>query len=353
MQKINRPFIIGETAYNHEGDIDYLYRMINDVSDLGLDAIKFHLLLDPESYIQRKHPLLKEIHKWLFPVEKWKELLDHSIKKGLEIVALCDDVASASFINTHYPELFAIEVHSSGLNDYHLLNEVAKFKGTVILGIGGSSLDEIQCSVEHLAGKNKTDILLMYGFQSYPTDYKDINLAKMIKIRDLFSLPVGYADHTGYDDPNNEIISVMPAVMGFDILEKHYTPDFGVQRIDFHAAVGRDQMRTIRRLMDLALLVRGTGDIAMSLPELNYGNTGPTKKAIVARKRIGKGEKLSVDNLCFKRTEEQSSIRQNAFFGLIGLEAVDTIEEDEIVDFRKVKYEFRKRSLEEYTGIKK
>jgi len=49
------PYIIGETAYNHEGDIDYLYRTIDEISELELDAIKFHFLLNLDSYMHTSH----------------------------------------------------------------------------------------------------------------------------------------------------------------------------------------------------------------------------------------------------------------------------------------------------------
>ncbi|RMH72099.1 MAG: N-acetylneuraminate synthase, partial [Gemmatimonadetes bacterium] len=52
------PYIIGETAYHHEGDMDYLIRMIDDMAEMGLNAVKFHLMFDPESYMQKKHPLM-------------------------------------------------------------------------------------------------------------------------------------------------------------------------------------------------------------------------------------------------------------------------------------------------------
>ena len=81
--------------------------------------------------------------------------------------------------------------------------------GTACYGLsrGLSTIDEIAYAVDFLRSKGKNEIVLMYGFQTYPTNYADINLSKMLKIRDIFNLPVGYADHTAFDDPNNEIIS--------------------------------------------------------------------------------------------------------------------------------------------------
>ena len=344
-----KPYIIGETAYNHEGDINCLYRMIEDISELELDAVKLHLILKPESYMQKNHPLIGELKKWIFNEKEWTDIIDFSNEKGLDVIALCDDVESLEYIIENNKNVSAVEIHSSGLNDYFLLKKSAKFKGPVILGIGGSMIDEIAYAVDFLKGKGKNEIILMYGYQSYPTKYTDINLSKMLKIRDLFNLPVGYADHTAFDDPNNEIISIMGAMMGINILEKHYTPDYGKQRIDYHAAVGKEQMYRIKELMKLALTVYGDGSLKMSKSELEYGKTGPMKKAIVAKVDIKKGEKLSFDNLWFKRTEEESYLRQYQFLQLIGLEITEDIKKDEIVDFTKVKYEFRKFDLESFT----
>jgi len=350
---ILKSYIIGETAYNHEGDITYLYKMIDDIAELKLNAIKFHMLLSPESYMQKKHPLIKEIKKWTFSKNQWSEIIDYSNKKGLDIIVLCDDVESIEYILENNINVTSIELHATGLNDYFLLNAVSGFNKQIILGVGGSTIGEINYAVDFLGNKGKNNILLMYGFQSYPTKYTDINLSKMLKIRDLFKFPIGYADHTAFDDPNNEVISCMAAMMGINILEKHYTPDYGIERIDYHAAVGKMQMLKIKELMMLALKVYGNGNLKMSKAELEYGNTGPMKKAIVAKKDIKKGEKLSMDNLWFKRTVEESPIKQNQFLQLIGLESAKDIEKDEIIDFSKVKYKFKKTDIENFTHVEK
>ena len=36
-------------------------------------------------------------------------------------------------------------------------------------------------------------------------------------MRNLFQVPIGYADHTKFDDPNNGLISVSAGIMGFRI----------------------------------------------------------------------------------------------------------------------------------------
>lgn len=347
-----QPYIIAETAYNHEGDIKYLSQMIEEIASLRLNAVKFHLLLNIDRYMNKKHPLYQKVKQWIFTENQWNDIIAHANKKNLDIVALCDDVESITYLVKRKKKIAALELHATSLNDHFMLTEAATFNGRIILGIGGSSLNDISYAVDFLRAHGKDDILLMYGFQSYPTDYNDINLAKMQAIQDVFHLPVGYADHTGYNDPNNVLMSVAAALMGFPILEKHYTPDPGKERIDYHAAVGKKQMTTIRDLMKIVMQVHGSGQITLSEPEKTYGNVGPMKKAIVARRDIKKGEKLSLENLWFKRTAEESTIQQKQFLQLLGSKAKRDIKKDEVIAFSAIEYKFKTLRLEEFTKIK-
>jgi sialic acid synthase SpsE len=345
------PYIIGETAYNHEGDFDYLFKMIDELAEISINAVKYHLLLKPESYMQKHHPLNEKLINWIFSENQWDQIIDHSISKKLDIIALCDDVESINYLISCDRPINSIELHAVSLNDHFLLEAASKFDGRIILGVGGSTLDEIDYAIQFLKNRGKKNILLMYGFQSYPTNYEEINLSKMIKFKELFNLPVGYADHTAFDDPKNELISIMAATMGFNILEKHFTVDFGKERIDYHAAIGKEQLRNLKKMMQLALDVYGNESLEMSIAEKNYGNLGPMKKAIVAKHDIKKGETLSLDNLWFKRTQEEGYIKQNHFLRLIGLEVNSDIAEDEIIDYSKIKYKFQEISEKDFTNI--
>lgn len=346
-------YIIAETAYNHEGDIKYLYKMIDEISSLKLNAVKFHLLFNLDSYMKKTHPLYEKVKQWMFTEFQWEEIITYAAKKNLDIVALCDDVNSIRYLVRKKKKIHAIELHPTSLNDHFLLTEAAQFDGQIILGIGGSNLNDISYAVDFLRHRGKQDILLMYGFQSYPTNYADINLAKMHAVSDLFHLPVGYADHTGFDDPNNAVISVAAAFMGFPVLEKHYTLDEGKERIDFQASVGKKQMRCIRDLMNIAVQVYGTGEITLSEPEKVTGSVGLMKKAIVAKRDIKKGEKLSLQNLWFKRTGEEGGIQQKQFLQLLDSKATVDIKKDDVIDFSKIDYKPKRVHLEQSTNVKK
>ncbi len=344
----DRPYIIGETAFHHMGEKEFLLELIDHASDLELDAVKFHLLIDIYDYMVQNHEVIETINKWCFNTEIWSEIIEYTRSKNLDIILLCNDVMSLKWVNQLDMDVRAIEIHATGINDIFLLEEASKFKGTVILGTGGSSIDEIQFAVDYLKENKNEDIFLMHGFQNYPTSPSDVKLSRMNILREIFNLPVGYADHSDPLDPNNVNISAFAASMGFNVLEKHFTHLFGIDRVDSQAAVSLEELKNIKELHALAFKTHGKKPLEMSVAELKYGNTGPMKKAVVARKAIKKNEIISLDKIAFKRTNESSSLIQKDFEKLIGLRTKHDLKKDEIIDFSKVVFEFQKNSFKQF-----
>lgn len=330
------PYLIGETALNHEGDFEYLRRLVLMAGKLKLNAIKFHVNVDPTAHLTKNHPLAKLSKQVAFDKDQWNKLITLARNNKLQIIGLANNVKTMKLLCSWYPQVSAVEVHATGINDYFLLKSAVNSKGQVILGIGGTEIEEINYAIGLLKGWGKSDLVLMYGFQNYPTDYNKINLARMIKLKQLFGFPMGYADHTAFDDENNEFISSMAITMGVDILEKHLTLDEGKKRFDYQGAVGFRKMAKIKKLTKLAIVVRGDGRLTMSEEELKYGEVGRMRKALVAKRMISKGTILKLSDVTFKRTNEKTYVKQNQLFEFVGLQTNREIKPDEIIDFSKV-----------------
>ena len=334
----NRPYLIGETAFHHQGDIAYLKAMIDAAALSQCDAIKFHLLFDPEDYMVADHRALSSLRKLIIDQPGWEELAGFLDKYPIDKIFLCNDTASLKWINQGNLDVKAIEIHATGINDIFLLEEATKFGGTVILGTGGSSLDEIKYAIEFLKERGKQDIFLMHGFQHYPTDHAEIVFSKMKLLKELFGLPVGYADHTAPQDPLNPVISVLPLAQGFNVVEKHFTISYGEKRIDAQSAISLDSLKELKLLMSEVYKTFGTNPLHMSDSELKYGDTGPMKKAIVARRYIPKGQIIHKEDVAFKRTNTSSYIRQFQWPLIVGTKATEAIRKDQIIDFSMVNY---------------
>ncbi len=350
VSKTNKNYYIAETAFHHEGDIEFLINLINDVVKLDIDAIKFHLLFDLNDYMVSNHSAIDVLNRICISKSEWENIFNIVKDSDKEIIALTNDIASLQYINkiqNNFP-IEAIEIHSTGLNDLFLLQEATKFNKTVILGVGGSTLDEIKFVVDFLRNNGKEKILLMHGFQNYPTAYEDINFKRIPFLKEAFNLPLGYTDHTDPSDQNNTTLSVLPAMYGVKVFEKHVTNVPFEKRIDAQAAISLDQMRDVISKGEMISKSLGQETILFSEAELNYGDTGPMKKAIVARHDISKGTVLSLEHVAYKRTEDSSPILQKDIYKLLGSKVIEPLKKDELITFSKIKYQFKKQSNEQF-----
>jgi sialic acid synthase SpsE len=348
------PYIIGETAFHHEGDVSFLKELIKEAITLKLDAIKFHITIDINDYMITDHDAIEVLRPWCLSKEDWLDIF--SFCKNIDIICLCNDLASLQFINSiqNKNNIVAVELHATGLNDIFLLEESIKFKQCIILGTGGSTLDEIDYAIQFLKNNNKYHILLMHGFQNYPTNYNDVKLDRMKKLNNLFDLPVGYADHTDPADSLNTTISCLGVANGFNVLEKHFTHVFGEKRIDAQAAVSLSKMEEVKALSQTIFKILGANNpILFSNAELKYGNTGPMKKAIVARQAIKKGETITKNNIAFKRTNSSSSLKQNELFKILNNVAIKNIDKDEILNLSNIEYTFVSADVSQFKNTNK
>jgi len=334
----NDYYLIGEIAYNHEGNLDFALETVEQLCKHPVQAVKIHVLLDIEEYMTPENPDWQLRYDWLWTEAEYGRVIDRIRELGKEVIVMPDDTRSAAFCSEH-GGVDAIELHAVCLNDRPLLEAFAAFEGPVMLGIGGSTVEEIADAVEFLRMKGKDDIILMYGIQTYPTDLSKINLKKMNRFAELFGCEVGYADHTAWDHPDNAFASCFGYLQGHRILEKHYTHAYGEDRIDFQAATGDAQMKELVHKLDLVKLSLGSGSLELNDSELKYGAVGPMKKAIIATRDIAAGEVLTAADVTLKRSGGQTYMKQTFLPMVIGRKTAAALKKHEKIEFEKLEGE--------------
>jgi len=329
------PYLIAECAYSYEGKIDYLKKSIKKISEINcVDAVKFHILLDMNSYMCQDHELYKILKKWILTSKKWQQLINYSKNLGLDVIILADDLGSMSFLKSIENKLSAVEIHACSLNDIKMLKKAARFKIPIILGIGGSTIEEITFAINFLKKENKTNVILMHGFQNFPTKYEYINLKKIQKIQKLFNLPVGYADHTSWDNKYQELITSAGFLMGANIIEKHFVLEKGKTRVDYQSAISGEDFRSLYQTISVLQKAMGSGTMELNKYEKMYGKIGPMKKAIIADHDIDKDEKIILKNLSFRRTNQCSQIQQKEVIDLLNRKAKNKINKNQLITFK-------------------
>ena len=158
---------------------------------------------------------------------------------------------------------------------------------------------------------NHEKIILMYGFQNYPTQFSDINFKKLKKIMKLYpKYDFGYADHSGWDEANNIIITLAGYLQDVSYIEKHITTDYGKERTDGNSAVSIEMFNEIVDKIDILEQCIGNGKMELSKCEIDYSIFGPMKKAGILKVAVKAGEKHKFENIIFKRVKEETDISQ-------------------------------------------
>lgn len=307
-------FLYTETAFHHEGDDDYMEKLIAASASAQADGIKFQVLLDPDEAYSSKLAHYGTIERWCFGRSQWQSFFGRARELGLQTVGMPLDSSATSFLLQNSDLVSAYEVHSISFNEYPMLCELAGAHAPVFLGIGGRTVSEIAHAKETLAGHL---VALVYGLQNFPTQLEDVNLSRLPEYARLFQVPMGYADHSSRVTPEvGTSLSAYAYVLGSRIFERHITLDPSDDRTDHHAAVDAHSIRQMRRrLLETQAALGTKSTFELTAFDTTYRDR---EKQLVYRRRMAAGQRLDAESLAFMVTPGQSDFEQIDFARLIG-----------------------------------
>ena len=329
--------LIAETAWHHEGDYIFMKNLVTRICEKSsADIIKFHITLDLDEYMSKDHAAYETLKSWMLSSKQWEELIGIVRKNGKELMLLLNDTKAIEFAKKFSPEL--IEIHSVCLNVPRLQKAVIENidgKAKVIIGIGGCTLDEVKKAVQFF---HEREVVLMFGFQNYPTKYEDVNLGKIRKILAMYpGHKFGYADHTSWDEDNNQLITLLVCANGMDFIEKHVTTDYGKERCDFSAAISIEQLNMLYKKIKLLENLYGNSSMLLNKAEEEYSRYGPMKMAAIAKHNIAKGSKLTINDVHFCRTSQSTEISQIDLLEVIGEKLVEKVLINQVIDWKHIR----------------
>ncbi len=303
--------LIAETAWHHEGDFDFMKKLIQRIIKSPANIVKLHITVDINEYMAKDHPAYSSLLPKMFTPEQWDTFIKLVNDAGKSLMLLLNDTKAVEFGMKYNPKY--IEVHSVCLNDLHLLKSIRTHitsENKVVLGVGGSTIYEIEHAIHFLQTEN---VILMHGFQNYPTKYENINFSKIRKLSQLYPhYEHGYADHTAWDEPNNLLISIMGASLGMKYIEKHVTLKPGEERTDWQSAISFKQLDELYNKLQVLDSCNGSGKLELNNGEKQYSKYGLNKKAPVFTREHNSNEHLKPESIKFIRTSKNTDISQLA-----------------------------------------
>ena len=322
-------FVIAEVAGSHEGSLEQAKRLLEVSREVGADAVKFQIFKADELIVPAlpKYHSFKEVE---FSPEQWLELLDYS--KKLEIIFLADvfDIPSLKLMDR--PEVKGYKVHLTNIANPYLLSSIAKTEKPVFLATGGATLEEIRTAIDTLKSNGNSNIIIMHGYQAYPTKLEEVNLRLMSKLKELFHLPTGFLDHVDGGTEMAIIVPIAAIAFGACAIEKHITPDRSLKGTDYFSSLDPPQFQLLMNYIREIEGIFGRGDFSFSPEVLKYRQE--VMKNIVAGINIPSGTAISPGMLAFKRSSPGLSPMEAA--SLLGKVTRVDIEKDEVITWEKV-----------------
>jgi len=299
MKPIN---IIAEIANAHQGDPKLALELAKKVVKAGADSIKFQIYFADE-FLTTTHPRYEHFKKQAFSKKDWNFLLTE-VKK-LKVEVYTDIFGLEAFEVASESDVDGYKIHSSDLNNTKLLEKLALQEKKVFLATGGSTLLEIRYALDILNKFEKpSEIIMLHGFQAYPTKVEDSVLSRLSKLKELFgdSVSIGYSDHISGDDKFATILPLMSIPYGVSYIEKHVTLERSAKGVDYYSSYEPDELEQFIDDVRLAEQSIGKNSLSFAESEKQYRNT--VKKSWTTTRSILAGDVITHNDIVMKRTSD-------------------------------------------------
>ena len=304
ISKQQYPYLIAELGINHNGKMSIAKKMIDVAKKNGADCVKFQHFYAEEliSIKAKKAPYQSKNKDFLnlsqqeiiknceLGISKLQKLKFYCNKKNIDFLCTPFDLKSLKDLKKIGEK--KIKVSSCNFNNTIFLEEAIKLGFELLPSTGLANKKEVDEIVSFLKRK-KAKFLLFQCTSDYPV----INEMANIKVLDYykkFKVPFGYSDHT-----TGNISAVGSIFLGAKVVEKHFTLSKKMKGIDQEASIDSNELYSLKQDLVEAYKCMGRNDKKINKNIMK--NKLVMCKSLVAKKNIKKNDKLTYDNVCFKR----------------------------------------------------
>ncbi len=198
------------------------------------------------------------------------------------------------FLKSLKPNYYKIP--SGEITNYPILKLVSKFNKKVLLSTGMSNLNEIEKTINLISkfGISKKKIIILQCNSSYPTNIYNANLNVLKTFKKKFNIKIGYSDHT--EDLDAPAIAV---ALGAEYIEKHFTLNKAMKGPDHFFSLSPSEFK--KMIIKIRKTEKMLGSHKKYVLKGEKINRKLSRKSIVAKMNIKKGEKFTLKNLTSKR----------------------------------------------------
>lgn len=299
--------------------------LIKAAAEAKADAIKIQIFTADELAVPsyKYYSLFRQL-EW--PESQWRELIDYTHDFGIKFFADVFGTTTLEMLMRNGVD--GLKLHGTDMRNTRLLNALADIDMPLLLSIGGGTVAETQNALSILSSKGrKSPVVLMHGFQSYPTLVEHTNLNKMRYFKDHFCLPVGFADHIDGVHPLNFGLCAMAVGMGATVIEKHITISRALKMEDYESALCPESF--IEFVENIRGLDSSKGNYSDELIEVEAKYRRGTRKHVVAFVPLKAGQIINNEDVTLRRAD--SEIEPSDIEDVVGKKADRNYDANEVV----------------------
>jgi N,N'-diacetyllegionaminate synthase len=339
LNKDGATYLIAEIGVNHNGDVDLAIEMVKAAKEAGADAVKFQTFSadrlvtanTPKVRYQESTTSSNESHyemirKLEFKFSDHEPVIDFCKENDIDFISTPYDVESARYLYDLGVDKF--KVASADIVDKFLNEYLASTGKQVILATGMASMCEIERAVETYKNYGNSNICLLHCVSNYPCSDLSLNLRVIETLSRVFNLPVGFSDHSIGD-----AAAMISVALGGVVIEKHFTLDRNMDGPDHKASSTPDEFASLVNSVRKVELILGSPEKRCQDEERQMSMV--SRKSIVAKKPIKKGQLISLDDLTVKRPG--TGLCSYDVNLVLGKTAIKNIDIDELISLGDLK----------------
>ena len=295
------PYVIAEISANHGQSKAAAVELIHAAAAAGADAVKLQHYTPETITVRSSHPdfeirggtlwdgaQLADLYaEAMTPWEWTADLATAAADAGITWFSTPFDPSAADYLEQF--DVPAYKIASFELIDLPLIRYVAAKGRPLLMSTGMATLAEIDAAVTAADEAGAPGLALLRCSSAYPARLEEIGLRSIPVMAQLWSVPIGFSDHTLGSAAANASVA-----LGACVIEKHLTMNRGDGGPD--AAFSSEPA-------ELAELVTGVRDAHVALGAVRFGPS-PSETASLAFRRslravapIAAGQQLTVDNV--------------------------------------------------------
>jgi sialic acid synthase SpsE len=286
---------IAEIGFNHEGEMPVAAEMIEEAAKAGVDAVKF------QTYRAMDIALPDSPH---YEVIKRGEM---DLKQHIELANIAQN-CGIEFLSTPFSPwaidilekvgVPAYKVGSMDCTNKYLLGLIAETRKPIYLSTGMATLTEISETLYFLSEVKSGPVSLLHCMSIYPAEAKDLNLAIIPYLKELFGVSVGYSDHY----PGIKAC-LAAAMLGAEVIETHFTLNISQKGADHYHSVDAEMLRQLMADIELFQQMKGARQGCYNRPDRKYATQ--YRRGVFTSKSLKKGDILRKEDILLCRPTSQ------------------------------------------------